>query len=344
MWDVSDVCNEQSTFVYVGAALLCAGGLVSYIPQYIELIRSRQPDNISEKSLFILSLSGAALFLNALIFNWGKFDCFSDPACSNWICFANLLGVLQIGINWFVVNPLYGIFVWLKLRNRHAWETTNRLRRWLFELGYILTYLAVLCVALTLSVVEHSRVDQKAAGAFFGVFAGGLGVSAAVGSAVVWIPQIIKLLRNQNASGLSLLMFVSQGIGSIIIVIFQAVLYHQNWTTWLAYVFSFVEQATIVVILIVFRYRGIEPPVDFELSDEEATEISEWSDLWGVLAQDLDDGAQLSNRAAASQSDQEMDDLERMTQEINEITASRAPPKEIPPDWQHFYDSDSGSD
>ena len=50
-------------------------------------------------------------------------------------------------------------------------------------------------------------------------------------------------------------MFILQTPGNVIIILLQ-ILYHQNWTTWITYLITFVEQGTIVVILLVLKYKN----------------------------------------------------------------------------------------
>ena len=253
-------CDTPSVGAAVAMLLICLGGMVSYIPQYISMIRARSGDGVSEKSLFALNLSGASVALNALILNWWRFDCFSNSDCSRWACMAGLLGVAQITINWITVMPLWFIFLRFK-RN-------NSTRGFIYDLGYLITFLVVAIIALIVSLVEQSRQNTE----FFAIFARILGVLGAVVGALVWIPQIVKLIRTRNPSGLSLLMFLVQIPGSLIIIIFQAVFYHQNWTTWISYVFMCAEQLAIAIILVLYRIRGyhdlIEIAVDDELVDD----------------------------------------------------------------------------
>ena len=108
-------CVVGNISAYVVGTILCVGGLLSYIPQYYNLIKTKQHKGVSELSLYFLNLSGASLTLNSLIFNWNKFPCYNT--CSIWLCTADLLSFYQICINWIAVFPLYLVFLWLKIIN-----------------------------------------------------------------------------------------------------------------------------------------------------------------------------------------------------------------------------------
>jgi uncharacterized protein with PQ loop repeat len=108
-----------------------------------------------------------------------------------------------------------------------------------------------LVVVLLLIIEKFTNNDSNV----FDVIAYILGIFSMIASGIVWIPQIIKLIRTQEKGGLSLLMFIIQTPGSAIIIIFQAILNKQNWSTWLSYVFTLAEQLTIVFLLIRLKYN-----------------------------------------------------------------------------------------
>lgn len=156
-----------------------------------------------------------------------------------------MLSFFQIAVNFLAAIPIWLIFLRFKIRDSE--------RACVYDLGYALTFAVLVIVALIVSVVEQQQHNSV----FFAVFARILGVASALGGALVWLPQIWKLIRRRSAVGLSLWMFVVQSVGGVIIILFQAVLYQQNWTTWLGYVFVCVEQIIISVILVIFRIQGI---------------------------------------------------------------------------------------
>ena len=107
----------------------------------------------------------------------------------------------------------------------------------------------------------------------FSVAAKIFGIIAAVCFSVVWLPQIIQLIKIKEQGTLSLAMFLLQTPGNGIIILFQ-ILYNQDWTTWFPYVITLAEQLTIVIILIVYRCRDRNrnrSRIDFEglLSSED---------------------------------------------------------------------------
>lgn len=234
------LCAAEPIAVYILGAILCLG-FVSYLPQYYEILKRKNIDGLSEPSLLILNLSTATLAGNSLILNYGKFKCYAD--CSFWICTGDLLPLWQITIAWLAVIPLYCIYIRFKMRQseRFCYDTS-------WFLSYMITM--ILMIIFATNYYEFSRDSSI----FFEWLAYILGLISALCSIIVWIPQIIKLIRTGEANGLSLLMFCLQTPGNAMIIILQ-IIYKQNWTSWIGYVILFVEQLIIVIILIVFKYR-----------------------------------------------------------------------------------------
>lgn len=106
-----------------------------------------------------------------------------------------------------------------------------------------------ICVAL-LAVIEDLKYDHTESKNFFIVFAYVLGIFSAILSSLMWIPQILSLISTKNGTGLSVWMFLVQAPGSLVVVLFQAILYKQSVTTWLAYLINSIEQFVVAGLLI----------------------------------------------------------------------------------------------
>jgi len=65
-WDGQ--CIQESTVTYVIGVFLCIGGIVSYLPQYVALLNSKEEPVISELSLLFLNIGSASLGKKIIIF------------------------------------------------------------------------------------------------------------------------------------------------------------------------------------------------------------------------------------------------------------------------------------
>ena len=237
-----DECTVQPVYTYVLGILLCLGSIISYIPQYYSLIKTKQHKGISELSLFILNVGSACLAANTFILNWYKFECYES--CSFWICTANLLSMFQIMIGWIMVLPLYLIYIRYKIKNSD--------KRIIYDVVYFTIYFIFIMIMIIIGLSKEIHSDNIL---FFRISAYVLGIMSAICTCIVWLPQIVKLIRTKEQGNLSLIMFLMQAPGSCISAGFQ-ILYKQSISTWGTYIVSFVEQTVIVIILLIFKYRN----------------------------------------------------------------------------------------
>ena len=253
---VGGLCYVQPIYTYVLGIILGCSGIISYLPQYYNLVKAKHHKGISELSLFLLNLSCVTLAANALILNWWKFKCYQIPlslGCNFWVCSGNLLSVFQIMVSWAMVLPLYFIFIRYKIRHSD--------RKIIYDISYISIYVIFILVMIIVGMSEKLLVTNNVN--FFYIMAWIMGgLLSPVFSSVVWIPQIVKLIMDKDSGGLSLPMFLMQTPGNGVIIAFQ-IMYGQNWTTWISYVVTLVEQLIIVIILIFYKYkyRPIQPIV-----------------------------------------------------------------------------------
>ena len=241
-------CQAESSLTYVLGVLLCIGGILSYFPQYIALMKSKQKPVVSELSLLFLNIGSACLACNSLILNFWRFECYRY--CGFWLCSGNLLAFFQIVSGWIIVFPLYLLYVCVQYKFNNTSQSTYR--TCLYELSYVITYgvfIIVVVLLLGIEKVEYNNVNM------FKIIAYVFGIISLVCSGIVWIPQIIDLIRYKNDEGLSLAMFLIQAPGNVLIIIFQAILNHENWSTWISYVFNLIEQLVIVGILIALKCK-----------------------------------------------------------------------------------------
>lgn len=258
-----DKCVSKAAVDQILGALLCVAGACTYVPQYISLIKSKQSKGISELSLFVLNIGTVALLLNVIILNWSRFACYYS--CDFWVCTAYLLPLIQIGVGWLMVLPLYIIFLRFKIGSKRlAFREDPEQKHWLWYFGYAVTYFLFTLIVMMISVIEEWTRTPVESAKFFAIFGRILGVTSAITSCIVWIPQIVKLIQTKNQGSLSLVMFILQTPGSIVIIIFQAVLFEQNWSTWISYVVLFVQQLTIVIILIVYKCRARNQMIEID--------------------------------------------------------------------------------
>ena len=238
-------CAAEPIYSYALGIFLCIGGTISYIPQVYNIIKEKNHKGISEMTLFLLSSGAAALAANSFILNWYRFQCFS--MCKSWwLCVANLLSLIQILIGFIMCLPLYLVFMRYKIASSN--------KRVIYDLRYLLLHLSFVLIMIIVGLAE--KIEARNSKDFFMVTAWILGgLVSPVLSSIIWLPQLVKLARSKDPGSLSMLMLVIQTPGNLVIIAFQ-ILYQQSVSTWITYCFIFLEQAAILVLLILYKYRA----------------------------------------------------------------------------------------
>ena len=231
---------------------ICLGGIIGYLPQFYNIIKYDSVHGISEVTLVLANIGLMCLTMNSLIYSWSYF--FND--------FSNLLPFISIALSWFMILIYYIIFITYKIQNKHkslsshtsssgtSSSSDKTQKRLLYGLHYAITYLIFTIFVLALSLGEKIQGNMK----FFIVFADILGYTSAILNSLVYLPQIYTLWKNKSSGNLSLLMYVIQTPGNVIIIVFQAFLYSAPISTWITYVIVLLEQSIILFLMIYYTY------------------------------------------------------------------------------------------
>lgn len=81
-------------------SLIVLGILVSYLPQHVRIISLKSSFGISPYFILLGSTSATSSFVNILIFPKTAQDVACCSEISGAACFAGLLGVIQMGMQW----------------------------------------------------------------------------------------------------------------------------------------------------------------------------------------------------------------------------------------------------
>lgn len=115
---------------------------------------------------------------------------------------------------------------------------------------------ASLLVALGVALFLLLRYDSQLQFHPVHAYADALGIAASVLVAIVWLPQIYTTLRERSPGSLSIEMLLLQAPGSVLVVIFQAVLANPPlpWSTWLPYIITSLEQFLLIGLWLFFTF------------------------------------------------------------------------------------------
>ena len=218
---------------------LAVGTVASYVPQFHNIVKSQSVKSISELSLILLNLASMFLTVNLLIFSWDVFSC--SPFTGE--CFSALLPFLDVTISWLVNLIYYLIFITFKIKNRE--------KRCISGLQYSIVYLLFAIIIIILSLTEKMQNNR----AFFRIYQEVLGIASAVLNGLVYLPQIITLLKNKEIGSNSIIMYALQTPGNLLIIFYQAIMFRVPISTWLTFVIVFCQQLIILIILIYLHFK-----------------------------------------------------------------------------------------
>ena len=218
---------------------LAVGTVISYVPQFHNIVKNQSVKSISELSLILLNLASMFLTVNLLIFSWDVFSC--SPFTGE--CFSSLLPFLDIAIAWLVNLIYYLIFITFKIKNRE--------KRCISGLQYSIVYLLFVVIIVILSLTEKMQNNR----AFFRIYQEVLGIASAVLNGLVYLPQIITLLKNKEIGSNSIIMYALQTPGNLLIIFYQAIMFRAPISTWLTFVIVFCQQLIILIILLYLHFK-----------------------------------------------------------------------------------------
>lgn len=98
--------TKDLTFAYPSRFILL-GILISYLPQHHRIISRRSSQGISPYFVLLGTTSGTCAFANVLTLPTSQADLACCSELSGFECFAGLLGIAQVGIQWSCFAVMY---------------------------------------------------------------------------------------------------------------------------------------------------------------------------------------------------------------------------------------------
>jgi len=273
-----NVCYSEPSALNLGVALfLVIGTIVSYVPQYIAIIKAGSSEGISFMMLAILMLSSFLTAINSGILKWPHVVCCQHLGPGQ--CLKNNLATEQLLAGLILTVILYILFlVYFKTEPTGKHSREKRVRNKLIALG---TFIAVVTLSILLSVLGGVLYyTLKFTSKVLIGYAQALGTTSSILMVIEWAPQIYTTWKMKSPGSLSVLMLLIQIPGSLLVIYFQAILNAADFTTWAPYFFQCIEQAILVVMCVIFwirnRKRGIEnkPLLEEVAADKEDTDVS----------------------------------------------------------------------
>lgn len=121
LYNLGFPCNDSTLYKALLLtsfySLIVLGILLSYLPQHHRIISRRSSEGISPYFVLLGTTSGTSAFANIFLVRatLTTFDCCNSGDISEFECFAGVLGVVQISVQWacfafMYVPPLHATF------------------------------------------------------------------------------------------------------------------------------------------------------------------------------------------------------------------------------------------
>ncbi|KAI9310229.1 hypothetical protein BX666DRAFT_1286867 [Dichotomocladium elegans] len=266
-------CNaETDTMTTLISVFLCIGLVISYLPQHYRIIANKTSEGFNPWFLLLGVISSSSSFLNIVLLQWDAIVC--CKSLSMGVCLVNLLGVVQIMLQWamfclvFVLFLIYypNKYVHLTMHSESDDPILTKLRTFTAEWKASL-FIAVLCaghfiLSLVVTLILLAVYGSPSRYWQTNYWAGLLGIVSTVLASCQYFPQIYTTWKRKSVGALSIPMMLLQTPGSALFVYSLAVRPGTNWTAWITYLVTGLLQGTLLVMCIIWHYRNKRLGID----------------------------------------------------------------------------------
>ncbi|KAH8928122.1 hypothetical protein BT69DRAFT_1213221 [Atractiella rhizophila] len=264
--------EEHDHRTAVLSTLVCIGLVISYLPQQWRIFSSKSSQGLSHYFLFLGSTSSISSFANVLVLQWEVVKCCSKT--SKMGCFENVLGVIQVGLQMFMFNVVFVLFMiyyppTLKydihiasLSSTHPTPTpattiTKTYRTSLSLFYFTFTY-TVVVLSLTIGIPLFSSPGSSHPSNFAAV----MGIISAILAMTQYLPQLLHTFMAKVVGSLSIPMMCIQTPGTVVFILALVGREGVNWTTWLTYSVTGVCQGCLLIMCILWKIRQRAKGID----------------------------------------------------------------------------------
>jgi len=249
----NDQCENLRNVGYLNLALsvfLLVGILVSYIPQHYRIVARRTSEGISPYFVLLGTTSCTSSFANILILSLSDVSCCKE--INGFECFAALLGIAQIGLQWLCFSGILFLFLIFFPRNPPTEEVPIVAQpSWRNAI-----IVAVLCLVHGLLAILVTAVILIMRPQHLIKWAEILGVMATVFGAIQYLPQIWTTYCERDVGSLSIPMMLIQTPGSFLFATSLAMrLGIKGWSSWGLFLVTGTLQGGLLTMGIIFEIR-----------------------------------------------------------------------------------------
>jgi len=243
----SDCNQQQDVFGITVGVVLLVGTFISYVPQLVKVIWEKTTEGLSFEYMFLTLVYNWTVSLNAVLLQWDIIVCINQVGFGQY-------NVLLLSLDIILAQVVCNLPIYLVMFYYYKWEPTKEKRReW---------KIATICLAILFIMIICSSLTAFLLGFYFGMnsnavhdYAVAFGTIANVVTVFQLTPQIYATFKLKAAGSLSIITLIIQAPGTILLVYFQAFVYHVSWSTWVPYFLTAVQMTFLTFLCIFYEIR-----------------------------------------------------------------------------------------
>lgn len=267
-----DVIDGEQLFLLVFGFIYLSMIFITYMFQYFNILKNKNVEGISHRTMIIGNISSICTLVNSLIFFFSIFKKCNDIGYIN--CINSSLGLYQIICQFICYIILYLLFSIYRPSISPNENNNQEIRSILddVETGYqnkenisiykrpaVLSFLCSLCfdiilLSITISLLStndwNGNIDNNIIN-----FAKAMGIIGSISVVIQYLPQIQRLYINKNPGSVSKITYIFLAIGNIICFSYLISEPYSDVTTWISYLIAFVLQLFIFLQIIYYEKR-----------------------------------------------------------------------------------------
>ncbi|KAB8298337.1 hypothetical protein EYC80_002064 [Monilinia laxa] len=255
--NLSDRCQKLQDISYINLAVsifILVGILVSYLPQHYRIVSRKTSEGISPFFILLGTTSGTCAFANIIALPASRADVACCRTVSTLECAAGLLGIAQVGVQWFCFSVILLLFMVFFPRTptlpildddtkQHTWRTAVTVALICLLHGFV-----TIIISVSLALARPNAL---------GVWANILGITATILAAIQYLPQIWLTYNLGHIGSLSIPMMCIQTPGSFLwSASLAARLGWGGWSTWGVFLVTGCLQGCLLALGISFVLRA----------------------------------------------------------------------------------------
>jgi uncharacterized protein with PQ loop repeat len=250
---VCDIYRNPDTANFVASLIIAFGIVLSYLPQYYDIVHTRTSIGLSPTFLVLISIAGISACSNLILLSVISLPCCSE--LSRFECVNSQVSLIQVGLqaSSTLAMPLLCVIYTNTPENHEYQDVVVAWKRILYYISGLTVLLILAFFTFTLSQIL--------------IFAQALGILSTIITFVQYIPQLVETYTLKSAGVLSIAMMCIQTPGGFIWTTTLILKPGSHWSSWMPYLTAASLQGVLLIMSVYYDY--CEPKNESLLQGDE---------------------------------------------------------------------------